>query len=72
MERFLQRARDMVPLSDVFVVPLPGPGAYRLRVLLGQFETRELALDAAKRLPPKYQRVFNAAPRSFAELRDAL
>ncbi len=72
MERFLQRAREMVPLSDVFVVPLAGPGAHRLRVLLGEFETRELALDAAKRLPPKYQRAFNAAPRSFAELRDAL
>ncbi|MEA3194025.1 MAG: biosis protein MshM, partial [Betaproteobacteria bacterium] len=76
MERFLVRARDLVPLNDVFVIPLaPGReagGAYRMRVVLGKYETREQALDAARRLPPKYQRAFPVSPRTFAELRQVL
>jgi septal ring-binding cell division protein DamX len=75
MERFLLRARDLVPLNDVFIIPLASGtagGAYRLRVVLGKYETREQALDAARRLPPKYQRAFPASPRTFAELRQAL
>jgi MSHA biogenesis protein MshM len=72
MERFLMRARDLVPLEDVFVIPVAARGSYRLRVVLGEFDTREQALDAAKRLPPKYQRAFDPSPRTFAELRKAL
>ena len=72
VERFLARARDLVPLSDVFVIPLANDGAWRVRVVLGRYDTREQALDAARRLPPKYQRAFQASPRTFAELRQAL
>jgi type II secretory pathway predicted ATPase ExeA len=69
MERFLRRARDMVPLEEVFVIPMTGGGQYRLRVVYGEFESREAALEAERRLPPKYQQAFETSPRSFAELR---
>ena len=76
IERFLMRARDLVPLSDVFIIPLATGdrtgGAWRVRVVLGRYDTREQALDAARRLPPKYQRAFQVFPRTFAELRQAL
>ena len=66
MERFLLRARDMVPLSDVYLVPV---NARRLRVVYGSFDSEREALDAERRLPPKYQQAFRASPRSFATLR---
>jgi MSHA biogenesis protein MshM len=69
MERFLQRARDLVPLERLYVIPMGTVGQYRLRVVYGDFDTREEALDAARRLPPRYQQAFSALPRSFAELR---
>jgi MSHA biogenesis protein MshM len=69
MERFLIRARDMVPLDDLFVIPMPGG---RLRVVLGDYPTREAATEAAGRLPPKYQQAFRASPRSFGELRSQI
>ena len=69
VERFLLRARDMVPLEDVFVIPMPSEGKYRLRVTYGEFQSREAALEAERRLPPKYQQAFQTSPRSFAELR---
>jgi type II secretory pathway predicted ATPase ExeA len=72
MERFLRRARDLVPLEDVFVIPVGARGEYSLRVVLGDYDSRAQALDASRRLPPKYQREFKLAPRSFAELREAL
>jgi MSHA biogenesis protein MshM len=67
MERFLQRASDLVPLSSVYV--LPAPGAVRLHVLYGDFASREDAIEAGRRLPPRYQQAFHAMPRSIAELR---
>jgi type II secretory pathway predicted ATPase ExeA len=70
MERFLMRARDMVPLDEVLVIPMgDGKGGYRLRVALGEFASLAEALEADRRLPPKYQEAFDTAPRSFAELR---
>jgi len=69
MERFLVRARDMVPISEVFLVPVAGPGGARLRVIYGSFDSSEHARDAERRLPPKYQHAFRVWPRSFAELR---
>jgi MSHA biogenesis protein MshM len=69
MERFLQRAQQMVPLAEVLVIPMHSGGQYRLRVVLGDFENREAAREASRRLPPKYQEAFHATPRSFAELR---
>jgi len=69
MERFLQRARELVPLDDLFVIPMAGPSGTRLRVMYGIFANAHEALEARKRLPPKYQQAFRAWPRSFAELR---
>jgi MSHA biogenesis protein MshM len=67
MERFLQRASDLVPLSSVYV--LPAPDAARLHVLYGDFASREEAIEAGRRLPPRYQQAFHATPRTLAELR---
>jgi type II secretory pathway predicted ATPase ExeA len=75
MERFLMRARDWVPLGELFVIPIASGSQvpqYRQRVVLGDFESREQALEAARRLPPKYQQAFRAAPRSFNELRSQI
>ena len=72
MERFLLRARDLVPIEDVMVIPVSAAGQYRLWVLFGEFPTRDEAINAAKRLPPRYQEAFRIAPRSFGELRRQL
>jgi type II secretory pathway predicted ATPase ExeA len=72
MERFLLRARDMVPLEEVLVIPQAVGKGYRLRVLFGDFASRDEALGAEKRLPPKYQDAFRIEPRSFAELRSQI
>ena len=69
MERFLSRARELVPLEEVLVIPLMQAGEQRLRVAFGVFATREEALDARRRLPPRYLSAFSTALRSFAELR---
>jgi MSHA biogenesis protein MshM len=69
MERFLMRARDLVPLDKLYVVPIDAPDGYRLRVLYGEFPTRQDAQRAEQQLPPRYQDAFRTAPRSFAELR---
>ena len=69
MERFLLRARDMVPLGEVFLIPMNGPGNHRLRVIYGAFENAREAQAAQRRLPPKYQQAFRTSPRSFGELR---
>ena len=69
MERFLLRARDLVPLEQLLVIPMGAAGQYRLRVVYGEFGSREEALEAARRLPPRYQQAFHVLPRTFAELR---
>jgi type II secretory pathway predicted ATPase ExeA len=69
MERFLLRARDMVPLSEVFLIPMGGASGHRLRVIYGSFDNAQQAHDAERRLPPKYQQAFRTSARSFAELR---
>jgi MSHA biogenesis protein MshM len=69
MERFLLRARDMVPLSELFLIPMSGGRNARLRVVYGRFDDAEQALQAERHLPPKYQREFQLAPRTFGELR---
>jgi len=69
MERFLMRARGLVPLGELFVIPVARGGQYRLRVIFGEFPSRAAAIEAGKRLPPRYQQAFRALPRSFAELR---
>jgi hypothetical protein len=73
-ERFLLRARDLVPLPEVYVIPVAagGAGRYRLRVTYGMFANRDAAAEAAKRLPPKYQNAFKFELRNLAELRAAI
>jgi hypothetical protein len=69
MERFLLRARDLVSISEVFLIPVAGPRNTRLRVIYGTFQTEREARDALTRLPPKYQQAFRVAPRRFGDLR---
>jgi len=69
MERFLVRARELALLQDLFVIPMPGGGKYRLRVVYGEFASREDAREAERGLPPRYQQAFRTSPRSFSELR---
>ena len=71
-ERFLQRARELVPLSEINVIPVASGAGYRLRVSYGMFASRETAAEAARRLPPKYQEAFKFQLRSAAELRAAI
>jgi MSHA biogenesis protein MshM len=71
-ERFLIRARDLVPLSDVYVIPVASGQRYRLRIAYGMFPDRGAAADAAKRLPPKYQNAFKFQLRTFSELRASI
>jgi len=72
MERFLGRARELVPLSQLYVVPSLVGRRYRLRVLFGKFPDREAAILAEKHLPPRYQRAFQTAPVSLGEVRRSL
>ncbi len=46
MERFLIRARDLVPLDEVYVIPSGGPRKYRIRVVFGAYSNRESAAEA--------------------------
>jgi MSHA biogenesis protein MshM len=71
-ERFLARARDLVPLSEIYVIPVATTSRYFLRVAYGAYPSKEAAAEAAKRLPPKYHSAFRFEPRSFAELRAAI
>ena len=72
VERFLMRARDLVPLEEIFVLPLEVGGRYRIWALYGIYPDRTAAREGAQQLPPKYQQAFRPYPRSFAELRRAL
>lgn len=72
MERFLLRARELVPLQEVYVIPIAAGAHYRLWVVFGEFSTEHEAAAAARRLPPRYQQAFRVSPRSFSELRGAL
>lgn len=72
MERFLIRARDMVPLEDVYVMPEVNGKKYRLRVTVGRFADRVAAAEAVEHLPPKYKQAFQTELRSFAQLRENL
>jgi type II secretory pathway predicted ATPase ExeA len=69
MERFLLRARELVRLDELAVIPMAEGGQYRLRVVYGEFASREAALEAERRLPARYQNAFRTSLRSFADLR---
>jgi hypothetical protein len=72
MERFLLRAREIVPLEGLHVIPIAAGEHYRLWVLFGDFASREEAVAASGRLPPRYLQAFRASPRSFGDLRKPL
>jgi type II secretory pathway predicted ATPase ExeA len=72
MESFLARAREVVELDELYVIPVAGGGQYRLWVVYGDYSTREEAAAAGKKLPARYQEAFRAVPRTFGELRRQL
>ena len=67
MEGFLMRARRLVALDDVYVIPMGAD--LRLRVVYGQYDSAREAAEAQRKLPPKYQEAFRTSSRSFADLR---
>ena len=71
-ERFLVRARELVPLSDIHVIPVAAGTRYFMRVTYGSYADREAAAAAAPRLPKKYQDAFQFVLRSFHELRSSI
>ena len=71
-ERFLARARELVQLSELYVIPVATGSRYFLRVTHGAYPNRESAAEAARRLPPKYHNAFRFELRNFAELRAAI
>jgi MSHA biogenesis protein MshM len=72
MERFLLRARDLVPLQEIYMIPVAVGPRYQMRAVYGTFPDRAAAAEAARRLPPKYQQAFPLLPRSFSELRASI
>lgn len=72
LERFLVRARALLPLADLYVIPIASGSRYRIRVVYGAYPDRDAAAAAAQRLPPKYQSAFRTGLRSFAALRAAV
>jgi septal ring-binding cell division protein DamX len=72
MERFLNRARELVSLEEILVIPQATGGRYRIHVTYGRYPDRSSALQAAEHLPPKYKQAFQPELRTFAELRNAL
>jgi type II secretory pathway predicted ATPase ExeA len=71
-ERFLVRARELVPLGEVYVIPVSAGSRYFLRVTYGSYPDRETCAAAARQLPPKYQQAFALVLRNYAELRAAI
>ncbi|HEX2648908.1 MAG TPA: AAA family ATPase [Burkholderiales bacterium] len=71
-ERFLVRARELVSLDKLYVIPVSAGARYFLRVVYGVYPDREACTEAARQLPPKYQQSFVFTLRSFAELRAAV
>lgn len=69
LERFLVRARALLPLDELYVVPLASGSRYRVRVVYGAYRDRDEAAAAERRLPAKYQNAFRTGLRSYAELR---
>ena len=72
VERFLLRAKALVPLDDVYVLPPTNAGKPRIRVTFGGYPDRDTAAQAAERLPTKYRQSFQPELRTFAELRASL
>ena len=72
IERFLVRAKELVRLDEILVLPQIVGDRYRIRVAYGTYPDRASAAQAADRLPPKYKQAFQTELRTFAELRESL
>ncbi len=72
IERFLVRARRMMSLPELYVLPVARGSRYYIRVVYGAYPTRAAAIAAERTLPPKYQRPGGPRLRTYAELRRAL
>ncbi len=72
VERFLLRAKELVAVDELLVLPQGTDGRYRIRVTFGGYPDRTAAAKAADALPQKYKQAFRTELRSFAELRDSL
>ena len=72
LERFLLRARELVPLQEIYVIPVASGQRYLIRVVYGAYPDRDAAAEGARRLPPKYQNAFALVLRSFGELRASI
>jgi len=72
VERFLQRARDLVPLDSVYIVPVSEGGRYRVWAIFGDYPDAEAAAEASRQLPPRYQKAFPLTPRRFEDIRRVL
>jgi MSHA biogenesis protein MshM len=72
LERFLTRAKQLVDLEEILVLPQGNQGRYRIRVTFGRYPDRTTAERAAEDLPAKYKQAFRSELRTFAELRSSL
>lgn len=58
MERFLQRARSLGVLDEIYVLPIKIKDNDGFRVLYGSYADIEAARAGIKQLPPRYQKAF--------------
>ncbi len=68
MERFLQRARSQVDLSDLYVHPVSNGNQAKFIVTYGIYPSRDEADAALAGLPEKYQSSFQPALYALSEL----
>lgn len=69
MERFLQRARDLIDLDRIYVYPTRTGGQPNFTVMYGSFDTREEGVAALDRLPPDYRSEFAPIVRRLDEVK---
>ncbi|MEW5708465.1 MAG: AAA family ATPase [Pseudomonadota bacterium] len=69
MERFLQRARELIDLDRIYVYPTRTGGQPNFTVLYGSFDSREEGLAALDRLPPGYRSEFAPIVRRLEEVK---
>lgn len=72
IERFLARAREIVSVENIYVLPQAARGRYRILVTFGGYPSRNSAVEAIAQLPPKYRQAFLLELRTFQELRREL
>jgi len=68
MERFLNRAQNLVDLSNLYVYSVTTAGQAKFRVAYGVYLTRRQADTAASDLPQKYQEAFHLEIYTLEEM----